>query len=114
MVVILISQVIASHDYEETQKQQIIILIKWTDSNQTLPLTPISSFGLPVTVTISMGISAGQPVMPSQVPNQVMTNPSLNATNLSETILVLSRVPVAFPLIMSGCDSDWRVDLATV
>ena len=55
--------------------------IKQTDSDQTLPLTPVSSFGPPDTFTIDMAMSAGQPVVTNQVPNLVTTNPYVNTTN---------------------------------
>ena len=57
--------------------------IKWSDSDQTLPLTPISSFETLDMVAIYVAMSVGQPVVTNQVPNQVMTNPSVNATNHS-------------------------------
>ena len=56
--------------------------IEWTDSDQTLPLTPVSSFGPPDMVTIDMDISAGQ-VVTNQVPTPVTTNPNVNTTNHS-------------------------------
>ena len=57
--------------------------IEHTDSDQTLPLTPVSSFRPPDMVTINMATSAGQPVVTNQIPNPVMTSPNVNATNHS-------------------------------
>ena len=67
---------------EHVQNQQIM-LTEWSDSDQTLPLTPVSSFGPLDMVAINAATSTGQPVVTNQVPNQVMTNPNVNATNHS-------------------------------
>ena len=80
MVVILIPQVVLPWI---NRRNEEIILIEWSDSEQTPPLTPISSFGPLDTVTINTATSAGQPVVTNQVPNQVVTNPNVNATNHS-------------------------------
>ena len=55
--------------------------VEESDSDHTLPLTPAISFGPPDTVAIDMTVYTGQPVVTSQVPTQVMTNPSISATN---------------------------------
>ena len=55
--------------------------INQLDSDHTLPLSPASSSGAPDTVAIDITVSTGQPVVTSQVPTQVMTNPSISATN---------------------------------
>ena len=59
------------------------MLIEQSDSDQTLPLTSVSSFGPLNMVTIDTAISAGQPVVTNQVPNQVITNLNVNDTNHS-------------------------------
>ena len=56
---------------------------EWSDSDQTLPLTPVSAFGPPDTVAIYMAMSTEQPVVTNQVPTQLVTNPNINATNHS-------------------------------
>ena len=55
--------------------------VEQLDSDHTLPLTPASSFGSLDMVAIDITVSTGQMVMTSQVPTQVMTNLSVNATN---------------------------------
>ena len=67
----------------DQEKKPESMSVKHTDSDQTLPLTSISSFGPPDMVTINTAISAGQPVVTNQVPNLLITNPNTNATNHS-------------------------------
>ena len=51
------------------------MLIMQSDSDKTLPLTPVSSLGSPDTVTINMAMSAEKPAVTNPVPNQAMTSP---------------------------------------
>ena len=55
--------------------------IEQSNSDLTLPLTPISSFGALALVILNMAMSVGHPVVTSQVPTQVTTNTSIAATN---------------------------------
>ena len=57
--------------------------VEWSDSDQMILLTPASSFGPPDMAGIEISVPTGQPVVTSQVPNQVATNISANATNPS-------------------------------
>ena len=59
------------------------MLIEQMDSDQTLPLSPASSFGPSNTVAIVMTTYAGLPGVTNHVPMQVVTNPNRNATNHS-------------------------------
>ena len=59
------------------------MLIIQSDSDQTLPLTPVSSFGPLDTVGIDMAMSTGQPAVTNWVFNQAMTNPNITTTNHS-------------------------------
>ena len=47
------------------------------------PLTQVSSFGPPDTVTINMATSTGQPALTNHVSNQAMTNTNVITTNQS-------------------------------
>ena len=55
------------------------MLIKWTDSTTN----SCYFFGPLDTATINMATSAGWPFETNNVPNQVVTNPNINATNQS-------------------------------
>ena len=52
------------------------------DSDKMFLLTPTSSFGPLDMAFVEMPVLTGQPVVTSQVPNQVATNISANITNL--------------------------------
>ena len=67
--------------YNEVSCTKIVNYVNQTDLKNTLSLTPASSFGPPDMATIDMTVSTEQPAVTSQVPTQVMTNPSVNATN---------------------------------
>ena len=58
------------------------MLIQWLDSDQTIPLTPMSSFGPPDMASVVMSMPTGQPVIISQVPTQTATNINVNITDL--------------------------------
>ena len=60
--------------------------IEQSDSDHTLPLPPASSYRPLGMITIDTVVSTGQLVVTSQVPTQVMTNSSANATNPFPTI----------------------------
>ena len=55
--------------------------IRQLDSNQTLPLTPASSFSPLDMVTLNIGVYTGQMVVTTQVPIQMMANTSTVAAN---------------------------------
>ena len=59
------------------------MLIIQLDFDQTLPLTPVSSFRPLDTVTIDTTTSAGQPAVTNQVHNQAITNLNVTTTNQS-------------------------------
>ena len=99
MVVILIPEVFTSlGSRDETRKNMSIEL---TDFNQTLPLTLVSSFGPQVMVTIDKATSAGQTVVTNQVPNLVMTNPNINATDHSRANIITNQTT-------SGCSIHYE------
>ena len=80
MVVIFILQAIPSLDHEGVH----IKISKYVNWNRLWPHStpyPASSFRPLDTAAIDMTVSTGQPVVTSEVPTQVMTNPSINATN---------------------------------
>ena len=81
MVVIFILQAIPSLDHEGVHIKISKSCQSNSQTDHTLPLTPASSFRPPDKVAIDMAVSTGQPVVTSQVPTQVMTNPSVSATN---------------------------------
>ena len=59
--------------------------IEHTDSDQTLPLTLVSSFGPLDTVTINMATSAGQPVVTNQTPNPVTIRINVTGHSIVKT-----------------------------
>ena len=64
-------------------QNQKIMLIEETDSDQPLALTPARSFRPPDMVVVEIATSAGQPCVTNHVPTQVVTNPTINATDHS-------------------------------
>ena len=79
-------------------KNQKIMSIEWSDSDQTLALTPVSSFGPLGTVTIDMAVFAGWPVVNCQVLIQVMTDPNVNATNHSAANTSTNQGAIGHPI----------------
>ena len=61
-----------------------------------------------------MAMSTEQPVVTNQVPNPVMTNPNVNATNHSIVNDSTNQGAGGHPFILSGCGSNWRVVLVAV
>ena len=57
------------------------MLVKWSDSNHILPLTPISSFRPLDPIMVTAVMSNGQPVATSQFPTQVTMYFSVTASN---------------------------------
>ena len=55
--------------------------VRWKESDQTLPLPPVSSQRQPDTISIDMDMSTVQQIMANHVTNQVVTNTKLNFTN---------------------------------
>ena len=88
--------------------------IEQSDSNHTLPLTPTSSFRPPDMVVVKMTVSTVQPVVTSQVPTQVMTNISKNATNPFPMINSTTPSVGGHPTFHEQCGFDWRDNLVAV
>ena len=57
------------------------MLVRQSDSDQTLPLTPASSFGHPDMVALDMAVSIGQTLVTSQVSTQMKVNISTIVPN---------------------------------
>ena len=72
--------------------------IEQSDSDHTVPLTPVSSFRPLDTVTIDTAMSTGHPVVKSQVPTQVTTNTSINATKPFITITSTNQGASGHPI----------------
>ena len=57
------------------------MLVEQSDTEQTIPLTPMSCSGPLDTADVVIPVPTGQPVITNQVPTQTATNISANITN---------------------------------
>ena len=86
--------------------------VEQLDSDQTIPLTPVSSFGPPNMAGVEMPVPTGQPVVIHWVSTQGATNIIVNINN--PLINGTNQVASGHPLTISGCASNWRGRLAAI